>query len=281
MLILGGVIVLVAGVLALRLWRFSDGRADRRLWDSLARTVPTGEQVRFDSAMVDGLPAAARRYFSYSIQPGTPLVSAVELEMEGEIGLGTRDKPGYRPMRARQILAPPHGLVWRVRSGSIAGSDGASTSQSWTRFWLFGVLPVVRAGGNADHRRAAFGRVVAEAAFWAPASLLPGPHVTWHGVDEATARAEVRFGGLAQVVEVTVDDSGEPRQVVIERWSNANRDKVYRLQPFGGVPSRFRDCEGYRLPTRVEGGNFFGTEDYFPFFKATVTTLRAAVPLSR
>jgi hypothetical protein len=32
------------------------------------------------------------------------------------------------------------------------------------------------------------------------------------------------------------------------------------------------------LPTRVEGGNFIGTEDYFAFYKAQVDDLRFIGP---
>ena len=61
---------------------------------------------------------------------------------------------------------------------------------------------------------------------------------------------------------------------MIQRWSNANPDQVYREQPFGGYLSEFHEFGGYRLPTRVEGGNLIGTPDYFPFFKADVTAIR-------
>ena len=56
-----------------------------------------------------------------------------------------------------------------------------------------------------------------------------------------------------------------------DRWTNANAEKVHRLQPFGGYLSEFREFEGFVLPTQVEAGNFFATEDYFPFFIARVT----------
>jgi len=189
------------------------------------------------------------------------------------LGLGAKEKPKYAPMHARQILAPPHGFVWRMKSGAISGSDGATPHTSWTRFWLFGFIPVVRVGGHADHHRSAFGRVVAEGTFWTPAALLPDEYVRWEEVNADTARAVVRFGEFEQAVDVTIAANGQPSSVAIQRWSNANTDKKYRLQSFGGYLSEFRDFDGFNLPTRVEGGNLIDTDDYFPFFKARVTSI--------
>jgi hypothetical protein len=71
-------------------------------------------------------------------------------------------------------------------------------------------------------------------------------------------------------VDIRVDSSGKPLWVSIQRWSNANPDKVFRLQPFGGELSDFRTVAGYRIPFKVEGGNFFGTAEYFAFYRARI-----------
>ena len=97
-------------------------------------------------------------------------------------------------MTARQILAPPYGLLWQVKAATLSGSDAALPGKSWTRFWLFGVLPIVRAG-DADHQRSAFGRVVAEAAFWVPASLLPGSNVRWEAAGAEEAERSIVVAG--------------------------------------------------------------------------------------
>lgn len=260
---------LLAGLAARRA---ADARADRAAWRRLAAAA-SRDDVPFDPAMVADLPDPARRYFLYTIAPGTPIRRIARIEMGGEMGLGDKSAPGYRPMRADQILAMPEGFVWRVRTGAIAGSDGLTPDTSWTRFWLGGLVPVVRVGGDPDHFRSAFGRVVAEGSFWTPATFLPGPGIAWEAVDDRTARVTVTRSGLSQPVEITVAPDGQPLRVVIPRWSNANPDKAWRLQPFGGDLAEFRDFGGYRLPTRVDGGNMIGTDAYFPFFRARVTRI--------
>ena len=164
-------------------------------------------------------------------------------------------------MESLSDLAPRrlHKLLVRCRSVKV------------TRFWLMGLVPVARVSGMDDHRRSAFGRYVAEAVFWTPAALLPGPGVVWEQVNETTARVTVTHEGIQQSVDVTVDAEGRPVTVVFPRWSDANPEKTFKLQPFGGSLSEFRDFDGFRLPTHVEAGNQFGTDAYFPFFIADIT----------
>jgi hypothetical protein len=263
-------LLVVIGLLRLRL---IDARNEESNWQELILKAGISQGF-YKPELVQGLPEPAQRYFNFSISPGSPLVPAVEIEMHGELGLGSIDEPKYKPMKARQILAPPHGLLWCVRVGLVRGSDGVNKNDSWTRFWLFGLIPIVRVGDNQDHHRSALGRVIAEAAFWTPAALMPSERVIWEAVDDNTARAIVSFGGFKQAVDITVLQNGQPYQVVIQRWSNENSSHEYKIQPFGGTLGDFRRFGGYMLPTSVEGGNHFGTGDYFPFYRAKVTDIR-------
>ena len=258
--------------LALWIWRLVDHRADRVAVQRITAAQPAAP-TRFDPAMVADLPEPARRYFRYAIQPGTPLRTAATITMTGRFGLGTKAKPTYFDMTAIQTLAMPVGFVWKMRAKRGLMRVSGSDSECWTRFWLMGLLPVARTGGGPDHRRSAFGRCLAEAVFWTPAAVLPGPGVHWEEVDRDCARLTVRHRDLLQSVDLTVAADGRPVQVCFERWSNANPAKVYRRQPFGGTLAACRDFAGFRLPSRVEAGNFFGTDAYFPFFVADVTAI--------
>jgi hypothetical protein len=227
----------------------------------------------FTADMVAHLPEPARRFFLYTIKPGTLLSSVASITMVGRFGMGKRDKPDYLDFTATQVLAMPAGFVWKMcaRRGlmRLSGSD----SQRWTRFWLMGLLPIARLGGNPDHTRSAFGRYVAEAVFWTPAAVLPRPGIAWEALDTDRARVTIKYRGLSQSVDLTVGADGQPTQVQFERWSNANPEKQHQLQPFGGYLSEFRYFDGFRLPTHVEAGNHFATDQYFPFFVADVTAV--------
>lgn len=266
--------LLVAG---LRFWRVRDHRSDRVARRRLIAAQPVNP-ARFDLSMVADLPEPVRRYFRFAIQPGTPLYTVAEIRMAGKFGLGSRAVPNYMSMTAAQVLALPSGFVWAMHAAKgwlhMSGSD----SESWTRFWLMGLVPVARLGGTPDHARSAFGRYAAEAVFWTPAALLPGPGIRWEAVDENTARVVVAHDGMVQPVDVKVAADGSPTAVTFLRWSDANPDKVHRLQPFGGYLSEYRDFGGFRLPTHVEAGNFFGTQAYFPFFIADVLDIDFPAP---
>lgn len=268
----------VTAVAALLLWRQLDRRADLAEMDRLIAAQPADPPV-FSSRMVADLPEPARRFFTFAIAEGTPLYTVARLEMTGRFGMGNKEAPGYLPMRATQVLAAPEGFVWAMSGGSGVMRMSGSDSGTWTRFWLLGLAPVARFGGDPDHTRSAFGRYVAEAVFWTPAAVLPGPDVTWEPVSESVARVTMRRGELAQSVDVTVAEDGRPVQVSFQRWSDANTEKVHRLQPFGGYLSEFREFDGFRLPTHVEAGNMFGTDDYFPFFVADITDVTFPRPV--
>ena len=270
-------LILIVVLFTLYGWRYLDHRKDLKEMGRLINTQPVTASV-FEVSMVHDLPEPVRRYFKYTIAEGTPLFTVADISMSGQFSLGTKSNPNTLSMTARQVLAAPEGFLWKMqavkRFMQLSGSDSAS----WTRFWMAGFAPVARMGDSMDHRRSAFGRLVSEAVFWTPAALLPRLGVTWEAVDKNTARVIVCFNELEQAVDIELTEAGQPVQVRFARWSNANADKVYREQPFGGYLSEYREFEGFRLPTHVEAGNLFGTDDYFPFFIADVSAISFPVP---
>lgn len=192
--------------------------------------------------------------------------------MSGTFLLGVKASYKTFAMTARQILAPPAEFVWisSMRSGilQIAGSDALVQGQSWTRFWISGLIPVVNQKSSHDLNRSASTRPAMEA-IWAPASLLPGAGVTWEQTGPDTARPIFPTG--IEPVDLTLGPSGNVLEFTALRWSDANPDKTFRLQPFGGTAQAEAAFDGFTIPTELRVGNHFGTSDYLPFFQAHVT----------
>jgi hypothetical protein len=268
-----GLVVLIAGVTGISMGRWKSGRDARHaraVWDALLAQCDSAPPS-YDPVMVADLPEIGQRYFAGAMAPGTSLRRVARLEMEGSLILNGRELP----MRADQLLAPLHGFVWRAVAGSglirFSGSDGYWNGRtSWTRFWLWGVLPVARIADTEDHARAAAARMLMES-LWAPAALLPQSGAVW--TQTGADQAEVRFPEMQGVepIYLTLDAAGRVLEMTTLRWSDANPERIYRLQPFGGRTLAYATVQGFTIPTAIEIGNLFGTPEYAPFFRARLT----------
>ena len=267
-----GVLALAAAGLASAHLSYREGVDDAQ--QAMRRLVsePRAEPAAFWPAMVADLPEVARRSFLHAIAPGTLLRKSVRLEMAGTFVLGDKAAQTRFRMEARQVLSPPDEFVWiaSMRSGlmSISGSDALVDGKAWTRFWVAGLVPVVSQRSSPDLNRSAATRSAVEG-IWAPASLLPGNGVTWQqvGVDDA----RLHFAGGQESVDLHLDRSGRVLDVRTLRWSDANPEKTFKLQPFGGTMEAEGSFDGFTIPTHVKVGNHFGLEGYFPFFDAVIS----------
>ena len=60
--------------------------------------------------------------------------------------------------------------------------------------------------------------------------------VAWSAVDSDTARVTVAHRSLRQTLDIRVAATGQPMWVSMPRWSNANAEKTYRIQPIRRRP---------------------------------------------
>ena len=122
--------------------------------------------------------------------------------------------------------------------------------------------------GTADLARAALSRPALEA-IWAPASLLPQNGAVWAEAGPNSAR--ITFPTGIEPILLVLDTDGSVLEVTTMRWSDANADKSFRLQPFGGTVEAEATIGGYTIPTQVKVGNHIGTDAYLPFFQARIS----------
>jgi hypothetical protein len=266
LLIVFGILIAVALAILTILRRKDDGKVGG-IWRSLEAT--SRDQV-FTEDMVSDLPAPARRYLLHAIRPGTPLASSVSFLMSGTMRL--KPEQEWMPMKARQIIAPPKGFVWRADVGEglmrFSGGDHYADGSGRVRFWLWGIIPLVQQEGP-DVSRAAIGRLACET-IWLPSSLLPQRGVKWEALDGESARATMKIGEETITLDLFIEPDGRLREIRTMRWGDQMEDGDFGYIPFGGRVLEERAFGGYTIPSRVSVGWRLSTDRYFEFFRAQI-----------
>ncbi len=242
-------------------------------WAALASTVEDEPSPPFDPATLDDLPAPARRLLTRALPAGTPLDTAVELTMEGEIKLGGR----WLPFTAEQILRAGVGFVWVPTVGGrivrFAGADVLGPDGARMEFKLHGRIPVVRADGP-DIARSAAGRLAAETVVWLPQALTPQAGAPWTGIDGERATVTVDAAGQRVPIEVAVDGEGRLTSLALQRWKGT---KPPALAAFGGSVQALHITD---TGVAIAGSGIVGWDWNTPkqadgeFFRYTITSAR-------
>lgn len=235
----------------------------------------TGRGVpdRFTDVELLGLPESVKSYLLASLSLETPLASAARLEMRGSIKIGR-----WLPFRAEEVLAPHEGFVWAARvAGIISGSDAFIEGRGGMSWKLFGLVPIVRAGGE-DYARSATGRFASEA-MWLPTTLLPRFGVNWSAQGPSDITASFNVGGVDLVLRFVIAEDGRLRSLTFDRWRAAEGDDPAGTYPFGGDFTEHRSFHGLTIPSEGRFGWFYGTDRWSEgeFFRYEITELRTLV----
>ncbi len=236
------------------------------LWES-PPLIPTTATV--DPAALDALPPLAQRYLRGAIAPGTPLASAVRLQMHGTIKLGHQ----WHFFTGEEVIRWQRGMIWRATTWMqglpIFGADRLVDGVCDVRWKLLGLLPVMQASG-ADVARSGVGRIQGEAV-WLP-SVLCNAEINWTELNHSQVRADFTTFGEPAHLTLTLDAEGAIQQVAFPRWGNPEGTD-YHYDTFGIVAAASGTFGGYTIPTQIRAGWFFDTDRFESegeFFRCTI-----------
>ena len=160
--------------------------------------------------------------------------------------------------------------VGRLRALDVtdryADGEGSMTGKLFGRWTLF-------AQADQDVLRSAAGRTALEAVF-APRAFLPGRGYAWRAEDDDHIVASAEIPPERVEVHLRIAPDGRLLNVVSQRWGEVSKGSFGYL-PFGADVHEERRFGDLVIPSRLTAGWRYGTDEYSPFFKATITT---AVP---
>ena len=247
-------------------------------WNSLSSgedslSAEESDEKVFSPKMAKDLPPAAKRYLLHAILPGTPLAKRVKMKMSGT--LRREDAQVWIPFEAEEILAGGDGLVWKakLKTGEDSWLDGAEyyfRGKGQISFFRHRFIPSVLESSLVVDRSMA-GRVLIES-IWLPPAFLPQRAARWENMDKSRAKVTLSIDDLSSTMIVTVEDDGGLREVVIPRYHQGEERKIEKAgwRPFGIKVEEEKTFEGYRIPTKISAGWWYGTGRYTEVLRAEV-----------
>lgn len=282
LLIAGGGILAAVLVLAVVTVVVATARWDRAT-AALRDSMRSGSRAPAGLVAVDSTsaPPVVRRYLERAIPSGALRIRAAALVQEGEFRM-SEGGAGWRPFSAtHHVRAYPPGFLWDASIAmapmvSVRVRDGYLDGVGMMKGALAAVLVVVEGKPTRELAEGALYRYLAEAT-WVPTRLLPGDGLAWEAMDDSTARATLRDGGVEVAVQFGFDADADITSIFVpERGREV--DGVMVPTPWTGRFRGHEEVDGFRIPMEGEVAWVVGGREV-PYWRGRLT--QAAFELTR
>jgi len=240
-------IILVVALLTLSSVRFEGGyRQDVHNGQERVRAQPAENITEAD---LQTLPPPVQRYLRYVGVVGKPKVVSMFAEMTGEMRQQGR---GYFPLTAEQhnFFDQPTRLFFmkgRMFGLTIPGYHRYQDQNAMMNVRLFGLLPLAKVDGEVMFEADTV-TMFNDMSLLAPATLID-KRISWQSIDDLTAKGTFTNQGVTISAMLHFNDEGQLVNFVSnDRW-DVSAMKQY---PFSTPVSRYRNLNGYNLPTYGE-----------------------------
>jgi hypothetical protein len=176
-----------------------------------AARIPV-EPKRFDPHELENVPAPVRRYLGAVLEPGQPMIAAVDLRHAGTFRADDASErwSSFRSSQRTVTRRPGFvwdALIWMTPGVPIRVHDAYVAGEGILQAKLFGMLPVASTRGTPELAEGELMRFLAEST-WYPTALLPSQGVEWKPVDDRAARVTLRDGAASVTLEFRFQEDG-------------------------------------------------------------------------
>ena len=244
-------LILVPAVVAAAHTRFSQwtGSEIRTL---LTQSLSAPDAI-VEQSELERLPTPVRRWLEVSGVVGRERARVVRLKQRGE--LRTSPDAAWIPARAEQYFSvEPPGFIWRVDATMmgilpVTGRDKYVAGHGHMLIKAASVVNVVDAADDKIDQGSML-RFLGEIV-WFPSAAL-SRYLAWDPIDERSATATIRYGGLAASAVFTFDVQGRVVSLRAERYLGGGADA--KLTPWIVTCSEWRVFQGVEIPNRGDVG---------------------------
>jgi uncharacterized protein DUF6920 len=252
-------------------------------WDARTRNLrarlEAGRQsilpAVFSERDLEGLPAPVQRYFRTALKDGQPMVAAVTVEHAGTFNM-SETGDSWKPFTSTQrVVTKRPGFVWDGNVAALPGlpvrvHDAYVDGEGILHPALFGLFSLMDLRGTGDVAQGELLRFFAEAA-WYPTALLPSQGVRWEAMDDRSAKATLKDGGLTLTLLFRFNDEGLIDSIRAESRGRTVGGKVVP-QPWEGRWSGYEVRDGMTVPMRGEVA-WMPPEGEKPYWRGQITRL--------
>lgn len=238
------VISALVGLAQADFMRRTDSEIRALLAQASSRTVTVVDQPELQH-----LPPPVRRWLEASGVVGRERLRTVRLKQRGELRVSPAS--GWMPARADEYFSvEPPAFIWKVDTAMmhilpVAGRDKYAGGRGHMLIKALSLIDVVdSADEKIDH--GSLLRFLGETV-WFPSAAL-APYIEWEPIDEMTARATMRQGGLDASAVFTFSDQGRVLAIRAERYLGGGQNA--KLTPWSVSCSEWRTFEGVEIPNR-------------------------------
>lgn len=198
------------------------------------------------------LPAPVARYLGKAIDPGRRPIRHIRLQHGG--GMRLKPDASWLALRGVQTLtsdAPAFAWWGRVRVAPGVWIDARDTLVDGHARMLIQLASTVTLGNvtGAELDQGAMVRLLGEM-MWMPTALHDRRYVTWTAIDDASAKATLRFEGREASAFFHFGPDGLPARVSADRYREVNGKSV--LTPWTGAARDFRKVDGVLVPFEMD-----------------------------
>lgn len=272
-MVLAGAAVVGGFLTGQRRWK----AAGRRLVEQLEAARRPVRPALVDRAELDLLPPPARDWLAQAIAADAPMISAVDMEHEGEFDSAASGRPRWGAFTSRQrvILQRP-GFLWDARITQAAGvrvgvHDAYVAGEGVLEAALAGAVTIVRQRDSGDLARGELLRFLAEAPLY-PTALLPSQGVRWLDGSGRATLVTLADGNVRATLQVRFGTDGMVESVLAEERGRAI-GKTIVPTPWEGRWSRWEQRGPYLVPIEGEVA-WLLPEGRRPYWRGRLTSIR-------